>query len=107
MRACASGLCSHSDDGTSSPPTWTKSPGKRSSTSDRTSSRNANVESFTFRMSSWMPTVVATGIGTPVLPSSGYDAIAELMWPGMSISGTIRTWRAAANATTSRTSSCV
>jgi hypothetical protein len=73
----------------------------------QTSSRNANVESFTFRMSSWMPTVVSTGIGTPVLPSSGIRRDRGDDVPGHVDLGDDPTWCAAANATTSRTSSCV
>jgi len=42
------------------------------------------------------PQLVHTGIALPVLPSSGYAAMAAWEWPGISISGTIVTKRAPA-----------
>ena len=105
--ACTRSLAIHCVFGHSSPPMWMNFEGNSDSTSASTFCRNSMVESSVLYTLGFTPQVVITLSCWPVLPSSGYAAMAACECPGISISGTTFTCRAAAYATTSRISSCV
>ncbi len=104
-RARAAGLVSHSVVGHSSPPMWMYGDGKTSMTSSSTVRQKSKTSSWTPNTVSQTPQRVHTSSRRAgSFPSSGWAASAARTWPGISISGTTRTPRAAAYRTRSRSS---